>query len=139
MRSAYLEQNSGSFWQEGHTWISEKIGVTSSNSATLGTEGECFAIPATTYVTRIAVLGRSAVAGADFDIGDGTDADQFIDGITTLASGDIIYQNVAPGAGAAEISGKYYTSATWIRITINATATSGTIQVLGWGYTKALE
>ena len=90
-------------------------------------------VPAGTYVTKVQILVTSAItAGSmDIDIGDGDDADRFIDGWAAatgaLAVGSIID---TPGAGAGVTSGRYYAATDTIDIDINTVAGAGKIRLL---------
>lgn len=105
--------------------VSSAIGITATGTT------EAVEIPAGAYVTAVQVLCTGAVASADIDVGDGSSTDRFIDGVTTMAANDIITApNVASGAACDEVAGHYYSTADTIDVKVNATATSGTIQLL---------
>ena len=90
-------------------------------------------IPAGTYVLGVQILVTSAItAGSmDIDIGDGDDADRFIDGWAAatgaLALGSVIN---CPGAGSGVTSGRYYAAADTIDIDINTVASAGKVKLL---------
>ena len=90
-------------------------------------------IPAGTYVTKVQILVTAAitVGSMDIDVGDGDDADRFIDGWAAatgaLALGSIID---CPGAGAGVTSGRYYAAADTLDIDINVVAGAGKVRLL---------
>jgi len=92
-------------------------------------------VPAGTYVHKVQILVTAAItAGSmDIDVGDGDDADRFIDGWAAatgaLALGSIID---CPGAAAGVTSGRYYASADTIDIDINTVASAGKVRLLVW-------
>ena len=96
-----------------------------------------FNVPAGSYVLDIKVLITTAVvAGSmDVDVGDGTDADRFIDGWDgTAGSIDVdTIHSFGQGSGSTEVgvdTGAYYSSADTIDVDINTVATSGVIKLL---------
>ena len=111
--------------------VSAEISVTATPPG--GGAVEAVEIPAGAYVTKVAVLCTGAVASADFDVGDGSNTDRFIDGVTTMAANEmVVAPNVATGVDvtAGETGAHYYASADTIDVLVNATATSGSIKVL---------
>jgi hypothetical protein len=90
-------------------------------------------VPAGAYVYKVALLAVGAIATADIDVGDGVSTDRFIDGLTTLADGDMaIAPNVATGAAADEVGGHYYASNDTIDVKVNASSTAGSGKLLVW-------
>lgn len=113
--------------------VSDEISVTATPSG--GGAVVAVSVPAGAYVYRVDVLAKSAVASSDFDVGDGDNTDRYFDGITTMTKYDSITSpvdvGVAPGT-TGEASGRYYAAADTIDVLVNATATTGTVQVLVW-------
>lgn len=101
-------------------------------AATAGTPIKAVTVPAGAYVTRVGVLCTTAVASADFDVGDGVLASRYIGSITTMRASDIIMSQLTGTKAAVHVGGHYYSAEDTIDVTINATATAGTIKVLVW-------
>ena len=136
MRSAYLEQNSGKFFYDRPTVISKEVSVAATNTTTTVVN-----IPAGAYVTRVVLLAPNTVANVDINVGDGDDVDRYIDGMTTLGTGDmVVAPNVAHGvdASSGETGAHYYASVDTIDIVENTTASAntatGTVKLLVWYY-----
>ena len=132
MRSALLEQNSGKFWQEQPTVISDAISVAATNTTTT-----VVSIPLGAYVTKVEMLSTVALANCDVDVGDGDSADRYIDGVTTMTQYDIVgAPNVASGAACDEVNGRYYAAADTIDIVENTTGSAntaaGSVKLLVW-------
>lgn len=108
------------------------ISAAISVKATAAAVTEAIQVPAGAYVYRVGVLATGAVAGADFDVGDGTITDRYIDGITTLAANDIAMSGLGGAVNADPVGGHYYSTADTIDVLMNATATTGTIKLLVW-------
>ena len=91
-------------------------------------------IPASTYVLDILVLCTANItAGSmDLDIGDGQDADAFVDGLDCDLGVNWIYRpgqsSVATEAGKK--NGKFYESADTLDLKINTVASSGNLKIL---------
>ena len=96
-----------------------------------------FNVPAGAYVLEVKVLVTSAItAGSmDIDIGDGDDADCFVNGWDGTA-GSITVNSIHSfgiSSGATEVgifTGKYYSSADTIDVDINTVASAGEIKLL---------
>ena len=96
-----------------------------------------FNVPAGAYVLEVKVLVTTViVAGSmDIDIGDGDDADCYVDGWDGTAgsiTGNSIH-SFGISSSATEVgvfTGKYYSSADTIDIDINTVATSGAVKLL---------
>lgn len=129
MRSKYIETNSGSFFKEEPTIVSQEIDATATNTTTAAVY-----VPAGSYVTRCALLATATVSGADIDLGDGDTADRFLDGVTDIAINDIVQSGLGSAVGADPRTGHYYSSADSIDVTTNIIGTSGSVKVLVWYY-----
>lgn len=134
MRSSVIEQNSGKFWQERPTVISDALSTANTNA-----DGAIpmVSVPLGAYVTKVEVLATIAVANQDFDIGDGVSSERYIDGITTMTQYDIVgAPNIASGAASGEVNGRYYEVADTIdfksTITGSADTAAGSIKLLVW-------
>jgi len=92
------------------------------------------AIPAGAYVYRVGVLAVTALAGGspDIDVGDGTTADLYIDGLSALAANQLAMGGEAGSASADPHGGKYYETADTIDVKITATGAAGSIKILVW-------
>jgi len=96
-----------------------------------------FNVPAGAYVLEVKVLVTSAItAGSmDIDIGDGDDADCFVNGWDGTA-GSITVNSIHSfgiSSSATEVgifTGKYYSSADTIDVDINTVASAGEIKLL---------
>jgi hypothetical protein len=134
MRSALLEQNSGKYFQERPTIMSAPFGVTGTTAA--GVLGYV-PVPAGAYVTKVALMSTIAVGTQSLDVGDGDDADRYLDGITAMTQYNIIAApNVASTAITAECNGRYYAAADTIDCTSTTTASAdvsvGSCRLLVW-------
>ena len=96
-----------------------------------------FPIPAGAYVLEVKVLVTAAItAGSmDIDVGDGTDADRFIDGWDgTAGSVDVnTIHSFGISSSATEVgvdTGAYYSSADTLDVDINTVAGAGKIKLL---------
>ena len=133
MRSSYLEQNSGKYFQERPTVISKAISIAASNTTTAAVS-----IPKGAYVTKVAVLSTVAVTTADIDVGDGDNVDRYFNGIVTIPQYDIMVSGGAADAVAStgDVGGRYYAAADTIDVIENNTGTlvvpAGSIKVLVW-------
>ncbi len=133
MRSALLEQNSGKFWQEQPTVISDALSTANTNA-----DGviPMVSVPLGAYVTKVQVLATVAVANQEFNIGDGDSADRYIDGLTTLAQYDIAEAPNVNGVANDEVAGRFYAAADTIdfvsTITASADTAAGSIKLLVW-------
>ena len=135
MRAKYIEQNSGDYFQERPTTMSEAFGVTGTTvSGVLGYVN----VPLGAYVTKVALMATVAVGTQSLDVGDGTDPDRFMDGITAMTATNIITApNVASGTtGSNEVAGRYYAAADTIDVTSTITASAdvsvGSVRLLVW-------
>ena len=135
MRSAYLEQNSGKYFQEKPTVISDAISTAATNTTTAAVS-----IPLGAYVTKVQVLSTVAVANANVDVGDGDNVDRYFDGITTMTQYNILQAPATASGvvGTGEVAGRYYAAADTIDVIENTTASAntaaGSIKVLVWYY-----
>lgn len=135
MRSSYLEQNSGKFFQEKPTVISKGISVAATNTTT-----QAVSIPLGAYVTKVALMCTVRAGSVDVDVGDGDNADRYADGITAMTANDILnLPNVASGTDATnEVGGRYYAAADTIDVVENTTGSAnvgvGSVKVLVWYY-----
>ena len=135
MRSDVIEQNSGQQWRLKHTAISKEIDVTATPSG--GGAVAAVPVPAGAYVSKVGVLCTGAVVSSDFDVGDGANTDRYMEGITTMATADLVMApNVATGVdiSAGEVGAHLYSSADTIDVLVNNTATTGSVKVLVWYY-----
>lgn len=121
MRSALLEQNSGKFWQERPTVISNEFAVT--GSAADGVLGYV-SVPKGAYVTKVQLMATVAVGTQDLDVGDGVDDIRYMEAITTITQYNIITApNVASGTtGTNQVAGRYYAAADTIDVTSDITS-----------------
>jgi hypothetical protein len=93
---------------------------------------QAMTIPAGAYVTRVCALCTTAVASADFNVGDGAATTRYLNGITTMRAGDMICSQVAGAVSSDMVAGHYYASEDTIDVRRIATATTGTIKLLVW-------
>ena len=96
---------------------------------------QVFSVPAGAYVLGVKILVTSAITAgsADIDVGDGDNADGFIDGWACAAGGAAlgsIVDGVASTATAGISTGKYYAAADTIDVDINTVASAGKIKLL---------
>jgi len=96
-------------------------------------------VPAGARVYRVGVQATAAVKGVVIDVGDGTESDWAIDGLTTLAAnkiaiGPVFANDTVSGVAQDESGGKYYASADTIDLTISTACASGggSIRLLAW-------
>lgn len=92
-------------------------------------------VPAGAYVYRVAATSvGSGFTGAVVDIGDGTDTDGFMDGLTTIVAGDIVVAPIPGGAAATdETAGKYYSATDTIDVIVStASPTGGSLVLYVW-------
>jgi len=134
MRAKRLETNSGSFNYEEPTVVSPAISLANTNTTT-----QAVWVPDGAYVTKVALLATSAVANVTVDVGDGSETDVYIDGLTTLGANKIAVAPVPGSAvGSDETGGKYYSSADSIDVkeltTGSADTATGTVKLLVWYY-----
>jgi len=138
MRSSYLEQNSGKYFQERPTVITDEFATTGTNGEYTSGIIKKVSIPAGAYVTKVALLCTAAIATQDLDVGDGSNVDRFIDGIVSASAGDMI---VAPHTVGTTVAGgisggKYYAAADTIDVITNITGTgddeAGSAKLLVW-------
>ena len=94
-----------------------------------------FTVPAGSYVLGVKILVTAAITAgsADIDVGDGDNADGFIDGWACAAggaaAGDIV-DGVASTATAGISTGKYYAASDTIDVDSNTVAGAGKIKLL---------
>mgnify|MGYP003128992316 FL=1 len=92
-------------------------------------------VPAGSYVLGVKILVTSAItAGSmDIDVGDGDNADMFIDGWDGTA-GSVAVNTIIDASGSAleagVASGKYYAASDTIDVDINTVAGAGKIKLL---------
>lgn len=92
-------------------------------------------VPAGSYVLGVKILVTSAItAGSmDIDVGDGDNADMFIDGWDGTA-GSVAVNTIIDASGSAleagVASGKYYAASDTIDVDINTVASAGKIKLL---------
>ena len=135
MRSSYLEQNSGKFFQEKPTVVSKAISLAATNTTT-----EAVSVPLGAYVTAVKLLCTVRAGSVDVDVGDGDNADRYADGISAMTAYDILnLPNVASGTAATnEVGGRYYAAADTIDVVTNTTGSLndgvGSCKVLVWYY-----
>ena len=117
---------------DAHWYLSRELDLTS----TAGVYG-VFNVPAGAYVLEVKVLVTAAItAGSmDIDVGDGTDADRFIDGWDgTAGSVDVnTIHSFGISSSATEVgvdTGAYYSSDDTIDVDINTVASAGKIKLL---------
>lgn len=138
MRSSYLEQNSGKFFQERPTIISDEFATTGTGGATTSGIIKSVSIPAGAYVTKVALLCTAAIGSQDIDVGDGDNTDRFLDGITSASADDLIVAPHTVGTVVAGgiCAGRYYDSADTIDVKTNVTGTlndeAGSAKLLVW-------
>lgn len=132
MKDNRLNKNSGKFMQIEPTVISNALSVSATNTTTKAVD-----IPGGAYVTKVMLFAPNTVANVDIDVGDGDDTDRFIDGMTTLGTGDmVVAPNVATGVdlSSGEVGAHYYATSDTIDIKENTTASAdtsaGTVKVL---------
>ena len=115
---------------DAHWYLSKELDLTS----TAGVY-PVFNVPAGAYVLGVKILVTAVItAGSmDVDVGDGDDADMFIDGWDGSA-GSIAVNTIIDASGSAleagVASGKYYGSADTIDIDINTVASAGKVKLL---------
>lgn len=102
--------------------------------ATAGTPVKAVTVPAGAYVYRVGVLAVSAVTASagDLNVGDGSATARYIDGLSALRIGDIIYGQQAGAVTGDHVGGHYYATEDTIDVEQKATFTTGTIRVLVW-------
>lgn len=96
---------------------------------------ECVQVPAGAYVYQVGLYATTVVAAADLDVGYGNTAgskDKFIDGLTTLAAGDIAMSGLGGLVTADPVGGHYFASADTIDLWKVATGTTGSVKILVW-------
>jgi len=136
----YVNPNSGSFMTEEPTAISADISVSASGVT------NAVWVASGTYVTKVGVMASGLLVSASttIDIGDGDDADRYIDGLVSLATNNIIFAPTIklstditdrPTVRADEVHGHRYTGVDSIDVTVtNSKAAAGSIKVLVWHY-----
>ena len=138
MRSSFLEQNSGKYFQEKPTVISDAVSMAATNTTT-----KAVSIPLGAYVTKVQLLATVACANCDITVGDGDNDDRYMDNLTTITQYNIIQApSVASGDigvnGNAEVTGRYYAAADTIDIiegtTGSANTAAGSVKLLVWYY-----
>lgn len=119
MRSSFLEQNSGKFWQERPTVQTEEFSTT----GTTATMSAHVTIPAGAYVTKVALVCTARIASQDIDIGDGDKTDRFLGQIVSASAGAIMVAPHTVGTRVADgvVAGKYYADADTIDATSDVT------------------
>jgi len=106
--------------------ISDEINLSSATGATDAVE-----VPAGAIVKQVGLLCTATVSGGsgDVDVGDGTVADRFIDGLATMVENEIVF---GPNGNSDEVGGVYYSTQTTIKVTVNGTPSQGCARVLVW-------
>ena len=114
------------------TIISSDISVSATNTTTAAVT-----VPIGAYVTKVMLLAPNTVANVDINVGDGDDTDRYIDGITTMGTGDMaVAPNIATGAdlSSGETGAHYYATSDTIDVvevtTGSANTAAGTVNVL---------
>ena len=115
-------------------YLSDEVDIT----ATGGTGvTPCLSIPSNTYLMDIRILVTSTItAGSmDVDIGDGTNADIYIDGWDGSSGSVSLYAILLHGQASSVTesgvkTGKYYADADTLDIDVNTVATNGKIRLL---------
>ena len=128
MRSAYIEKNSGKFFQERPTIISDEFATTGTVSlagVATGAFLKQVSIPAGAYVTKVALLCTAAIGSQDIDVGDGDNDNRYLGAIVSASADDLI---IAPHVAGTRVAGgfaggRYYSSADTIDVTSDITAT----------------
>jgi len=143
MRASWLEQNSGKFFQERPTIISDEFattGTTSLAGVATGAFLKQVTVPAGAYVTKVALLCTAAIGSQDIDVGDGSQVNRYIGAISAMIVDDIIVAPHIAGTrvAAGQSAGHYYSSADTIDVSSNVTATladeAGSAKLLVWYY-----
>lgn len=89
-------------------------------------------VPAGAIVTHVELWNTgTAFTGADLNVGVVGVIDKFIDGVTTIASNDIVKSGLAGGVAADPVSGAYFPSGGVIQLGVT-TGTDSTVKVLVW-------
>jgi len=136
MRSSYLEQNSGKFFQERPTVQAEF-----SCTGTTLTMTTSVPVPAGAYVTKVALAVTGRIGSQDLDVGDGDKVDRFFGQIVSASSGAIMvapHNHVATNVAGGAVAGKYYAAADTIDVTSDVTGSlddrTGTAILMVWYY-----
>jgi len=139
MRADWFEQNSGKFFAEKPYATSDSLDV--------GSSAVQYAVWVATgfTVTKVGLLASTGIsASTTIDVGDSGRSDRYLDGIVSMATGDIIFAPTIktatdisdrPTKRADEVGGHYYTSPDYIRFkATNSKSGGGTAKILVWGY-----
>lgn len=89
-------------------------------------------VPAGSYVWKVALYAKAAVAAADLNVGDGVATTRYLNGITTMRAGDIIGGGQAGAVSGDMVDGHYYASEDTIDLMKVATGTTGSVRVIAW-------
>ena len=115
---------------DAHWYLSKELDLTS----TAGVY-PVFNVPAGGYVLGVKILVTSVITAgsADIDVGDGDNADRYIDG-WACGAGTVAANNIVDGGSTAVTNGtsngRYYGSADTIDVDINTVAGAGKIKLL---------
>ena len=93
---------------------------------------EALTVPAGSYVWRVGLYARTAIAAADLNVGDGAATTRYLNGITTARAGDIIWSGQAGAVSGDMVGGHYYASEDTIDLIKIATGTTGSVRVVAW-------
>ena len=109
--------------------------------ATAAAAVQAVSIPLGATVTKVVLVFTTALVSGDVDVGDGSSADRYIDGITAADAAEVVVAPFPYSTTSAsnadftahdEQAGRYYAAADTIDVTVNATATAGSGRVLVW-------
>ena len=92
-------------------------------------------VPAGAYVYQVGLLSvgpTNACVAMDLNVGDGVASSRYLDGITTLAVGDIMLSGQTGAVTGNFVGGHYYATEDTIDVLKVASGTTGTIKVLVW-------
>lgn len=135
MRAKWNEQNSGSYFQERPTVISDEFATT---GTTVGGIIEQVTIPAEAYVTKVALLCTAAIGSQDLDVGDGDNVERYFNAIVSASEGDLMIAPHVVGTRVAGgiVAGKYYDTADTIDVSSDITGSlndaAGSAKLLVW-------
>ena len=141
MRADLIEQNTMKYFRNKPTAISQLISVVASGVTA------AINIASGTYVTKVGIWATTPVDASNdtgMDVGDGVRPDRYIDGMTTMATNDIIFGPTvvtatlyaqSPHLRTDEVHGHYYDGPDTIDFkTTGSLAGAGTIRVMAWYY-----
>lgn len=94
---------------------------------------QAVAVPDNAFVEKVGLYAKGALSTAEIDVGDGDVADRYLDGVTTIAAGDMKQSGLAGAVDADPVTGHYYSSSDTIDVTVVATgASGGTLLLFVW-------